>query len=358
MNYRDIYVGIDGSELSNAAAQYAISIGRADDAKLHGSHVYAAKLHERRFKMMEGGLPEEYREENALEHQRNIHDSLITQGLELITDSYLCAMEQSCRESGIPFCGVSLEGKNWRELAKDINAKDYDLIVLGGHGVGRVAVSQLGTVTERLLRRVRRDVFICNKSMEENGSDEVVVCLDGSSRSWGALKRGLALAKSFQKKMIAISCFDPYFHYAMFSAINRVITDKAREVFKFEEQEKLHEDIIDSGLAKIYQSHLDVAKRIGGAEGLEISTQLLDGKAYAKILEFIGQRSPWLVLMGRIGIHSDEDMDIGGNTENVCRLAECNVLVVETKYSPPQEYLAEATVTWTKEASGKMNLVP
>lgn len=43
-----------------------------------GIHAYAAKLHDRRFRQMEGGLPEGYREERELEHQREVHDELIT----------------------------------------------------------------------------------------------------------------------------------------------------------------------------------------------------------------------------------------------------------------------------------------
>ena len=108
MNYRKIYVGVDGSELATAATRYAIEIGKAYGAELFGSHVYAAKLHDRRFKMMEGGLPEEFREEAVLEDQRNVHDSLITQGLELITDSYLQSMQAECDASNVAFSAISL----------------------------------------------------------------------------------------------------------------------------------------------------------------------------------------------------------------------------------------------------------
>ncbi len=356
--YIKICVALDNSELSNEAMHLSVKIGKQNKGELFGSHVYAAKLHDKRFRTMEGGLPEEYQKENVLGKQRKVHDSLITKGLGLITDSYLEVMTTLCRESDIPFTGISLEGRNFEELAKDINSHDYDLVVLGGHGIGRVTSSLLGTVTERVLRRVRRDILICKKKEEENQSDKIVVCLDGSSRSWGALKRGIQLAKAFQKKLIVISVFDPYFHYTMFNSLSNVLSDKARRVFKFEEQEKLHEDIIDSGLAKIYQAHLDIAKKIARDDEIEIDTRLLDGKAFEKILEFIDKVSPWLVVMGRIGIHSDDDMDIGGTTENICRLAPCNLIIADIEFKPPAEYQAEETITWTKEAKSEMSSVP
>jgi nucleotide-binding universal stress UspA family protein len=356
--YARIYVGLDSSGPSNEAMALALQLGKATGAEMIGSHVYAAKMHDNRFRAMEGGLPEEFQKEKELNRQRKIHDSLITKGLELITDSYLEVMEKACKENGLRFTANSLEGKNWKAMAEDIQSHDYDLVVLGAHGIGRVGNSQLGTVAERLLRRVRRDVMLCRVKAAENVSDTIVVCLDGSTRSWGGLERALDLAKTHGKKVVAVSAFDPYFHYAMFKSLNKTLTEKARKVFKFEEQEKLHEDIIDSGLAKIYQSYLNIAKRLAAEAGVEIETHLLDGKPFEKILQFVRKSPPWLLVMGRIGFHSDEDMDIGGNTENLCRLAPCNILVTDFQAKPPVEFQAEETVAWTKEALAKMERIP
>ena len=333
--YARIYVGLDSSGLSDEAMALSIEIGKRHGAEMIGSHVYAAKMHDNRFRAMEGGLPAESQEEKELDRQRKVHDSLITKGLELITDSYLEAMAEACAGNGLRFTAVSLEGKNWKAMAEDIDAHDYDLVVLGAHGIGRVSESPLGTVAERLLRRVRRDVLLAKVAAEENRSEEILVCLDGSTRSWGGLRRALQLGKAFGKKVTAVSAFDPYFHYAMFKSLNRTLTEKARKVFKFEEQEELHENIIDSGLAKIYQSYLNIARRMAEEEGVAIETHLLDGKPFEKILQRVRQSPPWLLVMGRIGFHSDEDMDIGGNTENLCRLAPCNILVVDAAAKQP-----------------------
>lgn len=356
--YADIYVGLDSSGPSDEAMALAITIGKKLGAAMTGSHVYAAKMHDNRFRAMEGGLPEEFQKEKELNRQRKIHDTLITKGLELITDSYLEAMAKACAEADLEFTGVSLEGKNWKALADDIDVHDHDLVVMGAHGIGRVGNSQLGTVAERLVRRVKRDLLLVKVPEAENLSDEILVGLDGSERSWGALRRSLQLAKAFGKKVTAVSAFDPYFHYAMFKSLNRTLTEKARKVFKFEEQEKLHEDIIDSGLAKIYQSYLNIAKRMAAEEGVEIAIELLDGKPFEKILQRVRKSPPWLLALGRIGFHSDEDMDVGGNTENLCRLAPCNILVVDAKAKPPAEYQAEETVAWTKEARARLDRIP
>lgn len=356
--YKQIYVPVDNSDLSNAAVRLAIQIGSVNKSKLIGSHVYAAKLHDQRFRTMESGLPAQYHEENELEKQRKVHDSLITKGLELITDSYLGIMAANCGKADLDFKGVSLEGKNWQELVRDISRNDYDLIVMGAHGLGRVPGSLLGSVTERVVHRVKKDLLVVKNKEEENLSNRIVVCLDGSDRSYGALKVAMDLAVKFDKKIEAISAFDPYYHYVMFDSLNDVLTEKARKVFKFEEQEKLHEDIIDSGLAKVYQANLDIAKRLADDEKLEIGTKLLDGKAWQKILEYVQKDPPWLLVLGRTGIHNEEEIDLGSNSENILRMAPCNIFLTETKYRPPVEYLADETIIWTKEATAKMAMVP
>ncbi len=78
--YKKIYVPVDNSAHSNRAIESAVRLGKVFEAELVGSHIYAARMHDYRFKQMEYSLPEEYLEENELERQRKIHDSLITIG--------------------------------------------------------------------------------------------------------------------------------------------------------------------------------------------------------------------------------------------------------------------------------------
>src|SRR5467141_662561 len=136
--YRHIYVPVDNSDYSNRAIDLAVELGRAFGARLTGMHVYAARLHDYRFRQMEYTLPEEYLDEVELERQRKIHDSLITMGLKLISDSYLDPMARKCKEAGLEFEPRMMDGKHHVEILRDISASDYDLVVIGALGVGRV----------------------------------------------------------------------------------------------------------------------------------------------------------------------------------------------------------------------------
>ncbi|UVT15460.1 MAG: universal stress protein [Nitrospira sp.] len=356
--YKTIYIPVDNSDHSNSAVDVGVHLAKTFGSKIVGSHVYAAKMHDKRFKQMEAGLPEEYHDEKELDRQRQIHDSLITRGLQIITDSYLDYVDKKCTEANLPIERRSLEGRNWKVLAEDINTNGYDLVIMGALGVGAVKDSVIGSNTERVVRRVRNSDMLIIKNIQPLNGGKIVVAVDGSPYSFGGLMTGLALGKAFNMPVEAISAFDPYFHYAAFHSISGVLNEEAGKVFRFKEQEKLHEEIIDSGLAKIYQSHLDISREIAQAEQTDVKTTLLDGKAFEKIIQYVRKDVPALLIVGRIGVHSDEDMDVGSNTENLLRSAPCNVLISNRKYVPPIDTQAEYTIAWTEEALRRMEKIP
>ena len=118
--YKRIFVPVDNSEHSMSCINMAVHLAKQFDSLLVGSHAYAAKLHDYRFKQMEFTLPDEYHVEGEMEKQRGIHDTLITMGLELISDSYLVVMEEICKKAQIPFEPKMYDGKNFKLIVKDI----------------------------------------------------------------------------------------------------------------------------------------------------------------------------------------------------------------------------------------------
>ncbi|RMF88431.1 MAG: universal stress protein, partial [Nitrospinota bacterium] len=311
--FKKIYVPVDNSAYSHQAVEMAIALARTWGATIVASHVYAARMHDYRFKQMEYTLPEPYQEERELERQRKIHDSLIARGLHLISTSYLDLVKARCQEAGVPYEGKVFDGKHYKVLAEDIARHDYDLVILGARGLGAVKESMLGSVCERVVRRIKRDVLVVKA--DENALDTgetILVGIDGSPQSFGGLKTALLLGKALQKPVEAVAVYDPFFHYVAFRGIVNALSEQAARVFRFHEQEQLHEEVIDTGLARIYQSHLEVARRIAHTAGMEIRLTLLTGKAFAKILHHVQQVQPWLLVLGRIGIHSQRDeMDLG-----------------------------------------------
>ncbi len=359
--YKSIYVPVDNSDHSNRAVACALGLGKAYSAKLVGCHVYAAKLHDYRFRQMEYTLPEEYIDEVELERHRKIHDSLITMVLKLISDSYLDGMSRLCGESGLAFEPRMMDGKHHTEILKDVVGSQHDLVVIGALGIGRARDSVIGSVCERVARQADRDVWVV-KHVPEPGEaerDTILVGMDGSPQSFGALMTAVDLARTFGKKVEAIAVYDPYLHYSVFNGIVNVLTEKAAKVFRFEEQNQLHEEIIDTGLAQIYQSHLEVGERMGSEAGIEIKKTLLDGKPFQKIIDHARKTNPWLIVLGRIGVHSPKDeTSLGSNAENILRAAPCDVLLSTRLEVPRLDVRAEETIRWTPEAEARMTHVP
>src|SRR5687767_15327915 len=143
---------------------------RSFSAKLVGCHVYAAKLHDYRFRQMEYTLLEEYIDEVELERQRKIHDSLITMGLKLISDSYLDGMSRLCKESSLEFEPRMMDGKHHAEILRDLDGSPHDLVVIGALGIGRARDSVIGSVCERVARQSDRDVWVVKHVPEPAGA--------------------------------------------------------------------------------------------------------------------------------------------------------------------------------------------
>ena len=356
--FKRILVALDASDHANRALEEAIRLAATSDGLITGIHAYAAQLHDRRFRQMEGGLPERYLEETEMEHQREVHDDLITRGLDIISDSYHDAAERACEEAGRPYKRLSPEGKNYRRIVEAVENGDFGLLVLGSLGLGNVPGSLIGTVCERVARRSTIDTLVIRDPEKAIGDGPIVVGLDGSAQSFGALKTAFEIGRRLQAEVHAVAAYDPYYHYVAFNKIAGVLSDEAGKVFRFKEQEKLHEELIDDGLAKIYQSHLDVARTLAAEEDAQLTLDLLDGKPYRAIGEYLEKVKASLLMVGKTGIHADAALDIGGNAENLLRIAPCHVWLGQAVFTPAIDVVAEETTTWSKEAEEMLNRAP
>ncbi|MFZ2653080.1 MAG: universal stress protein, partial [Burkholderiaceae bacterium] len=356
--YAEILLAVDSSDHANRGVEDGIALARLWGARVSAAHVYAAKMHDLRFRQMEGGLPEKFREEEELERQRGVHDDLITRGLSVIADCYMDQADRACSEAGLRFSRLALEGKNYRELTTQANSGEHDLLVLGALGVGAVAQSRLGTVCERVVRRTNIDTLVIRSPQQRIAEGPIAVAVDGSARAYGGLLSALSLAKEWSVPLHVVSAFDPYYHYVAFNRIAGVLSEAAGKVFRFREQERLHEEIIDSGLAKIYAGHLQIARDIAADYAVDIQTRLLDGKPHDVIARYLHELRPSLLVIGKLGIHADAELDIGGNAENLLRSAPCAVLLSQREFRPQVERIAEVTTTWTREAQERMRRVP
>ncbi len=414
--YREVLVPVDNSDHSHWAVDRAVELCSRSDGRITGNHVYAARLHDVRFRQLETGLPAQFQTPEEIRRQRKVHDKLIEKGLQLISDSFLDQTERRCREGGIELTRQLLEGINYEEIIREANrgagrlpsligfdpniadkydggdtvrsdvrlgddgrivAEDetqdeklagesgrvYDLLCIGAHGIGIQPQSQLGGVASRVIRKVEKDTLVVRNDRPLAGG-RWIVCVDGSSYAYKAMRVALELAREFGAKLHVCSAFDVEYHHVVFGNIKDVLSAQAAKVFKFEEQEALHNNIIDKGLLKLCQANLKRAQVMASEfPDVEIETQILIGKPFQCILQWIEELDPSLLILARHGGHRIDGTDLGSQAENLCRLAPTSVLLVGTTDVRPDdipwiEEDGEQGLEWAPDAEVRILRVP
>lgn len=414
--YREILVPVDNSAPSHGAVARAIELCRRSGGRITGNHVYAARLHDVRFRQLETGLPARFQTPEEIRRQRKIHDKLIEKGLQLISDSFLDQTEKLCRAAGIPLTRQLLEGINYEELIREANSgggrlpsligfdpniadkydgggvvrgdvrigddgrlvaedeaqdeklagssgRSYDLLVMGAHGIGQQEFSQLGGVTARVVRRVEKDTLVVRDDRPLEGG-RWMVCVDGSAYAYKAMRLALQMAAEYGASLYVCSAFDVEYHHVVFGNIKDVLSVQASKVFKFEEQEELHNNIIDKGLLKLCKANLKRA-RVMAEEypDVPVETQILIGKPFDCILRWAREIDPSILVLARHGSHRIDGTDLGSQAENLLRLARTNVLLVGTENVRPDEIPwieedGETGLEWAPEAEVRILRVP
>ena len=414
--YAEVFVPVDNSQHSDWAVDRAIELARLSKGRITANHVYAARLHDVRFRQLETGLPAQFQTPEEIKRQRKIHDKLIEKGLQLIADSFLDQVGNRCETAGVPLTRQLLEGINYEEIVREVNrgegrlpgligfdpnraagydgaervrgdvqvddagrmvaeeedeaarlagtsGRQYDLVVLGAHGLGRQHFSQLGGVVSRALRGIQKDALVVRDGRPLQGG-RIMVCVDGSSYSYMGMRRALELAQAFSASLYVCSAFDVEYHHVVFHNIKDVLSVQASKVFKFEEQEELHNNIIDKGLLKLCQANLKRAEVMAQEfPGVDVKTQILVGKPFQVVLQWAEEVQPSLMVVARHGAHRVLGTELGSQADNLVRLAPCSLLLVGTEGIRPEdipwiEEDGQAGLPWAPEAEVRILRVP
>lgn len=363
--YKNILVSVDNSIHSEYAEDIGLALSRKYNATIHGLHVYSGKFHQLRFNKLENFLPDKYQVEAVLDYQRKIHSVLIERGLEIISLEYMKRLQDKCIHHNVCFEERLVDGKNADKISQEL--QHNDVLVIGAQGLGEITnYSRIGSNTRRVLRNASKDIFITKKPCDFS---TILVGIDGSEYSFQIFKKTIDLASKFDSTVTVVSSFDPVFHRNVFSLLTNVLSGEAGKVFKFNEQQELHNLVIDKSLENLYKHHLTKAKEIAEKKGISVETELLRGKPYYSLYMKAQESNPDLIVVGRFGMHKGPYDTIGSNAENIAELADTNVLILTTSSSEPSVQKMESdepktvtkiekNVTWNKEAKNRLEHIP
>lgn len=347
---KKIILCFDNSDPSMIAAEASMDIARAFDPEVIGVHGYNASMHEGAFRIMEPTLPQKYQKEEILQRQRDVHNKLINVGMEKISLSYLNPLKDRFRGTNIHFREAVKEGKNFKVIKEIIEEERADLVMMGSHGFNSNGNGFIGSVCLRIVRSVDTNFLIVKKRINFN-NPRYVVCLDGSASAITALKRAYLLASRFDAEMHLLYVFDSALHKELFGRLKESVINREGFSFNSKEQEKIHDEFIDKGLARVGNMILeraekevlpdvsskgrlvDVAQGLGlvSEESIPIVKRVMEGHIYKRICDYAFEVGADIVFLGRTGRHYVEGIDIGSVTENVLRFSPCSVFIAQSE---------------------------
>jgi nucleotide-binding universal stress UspA family protein len=206
-----------------------------------------------------------------------------------------------------------VEGVPADAIARIANERDVDLLVLGTHGLSGFQKLLLGSVTEKVLHRVRVPMLTLSPSApEDRAFQTVVMAIDFGPESKSVVRHGVWLAEHYRAKLVAVHAVPvPYV----------VLNERTVERLGPRELARL-EEALTSDRRKELEAFLPETS------GAETKAVVKVGSPFTLLSEVMNETSSGLVVMGAGG-HGDSGMRwLGSTCHKVVRSAPCPVLVV------------------------------
>ncbi len=250
-------------------------------------------------------------------------DSLYSSAPWLMTPEIRLRAEEEMRKFLAPVREARLdhetemrEGDPWREIAGVAEEMSADLVVLGTHGRGGLERLFLGSVAEKLIRRLPCSVLtICHeegRTWEAPGLLTRILCAtDFSETSSEALSFALALADGKDARV------------TLLNAIESIPDTREPSHLGFPDLQPLREDLDRMARERLAKAIGDAGETGGRAE-----PRVAFGRAYQEILRVAAEERADLIVIGAQGHGPVEHLLSGSNAQQVVRKATCPVLTV------------------------------
>jgi nucleotide-binding universal stress UspA family protein len=235
-------------------------------------------------------------------------------------------------EARVPVQTEVREGEAWREIVAAAEELPADLVVMGTHGRGGFERLFLGSVAEKLLRRLPCPVLtVCHeegRTWEAPGLVRRILCAtDLSATSPDTIAFALSLAAKNQAQVTLLHVVEA----VPATAEPLYLPASLREELERKARQELHE----------------AAQEAAARFGVEIDERLGGGRPYAEILRVAAEERADLLVMGP-GRGVLDRLLLGSNAHHVVREATCPVLTVRplgTARPAPRESVKTGALT-------------
>ncbi|MDA8168861.1 MAG: universal stress protein [Nitrospiraceae bacterium] len=284
--YKNIIVGIDGSEFSKSALYEAASRIKSSGGNLTIVHAVS-------------------RDEEEL--------SAGSHEMRLETGRSICykARADAGPRFGVDMETIVCEGDPPEVIVRVAGEKNADLIVTGTYGKKGLKRLIMGSVTYGIITKSHSDVLVVKNPCPEckGRYDSILVSYDGSDFGKKALRRASELARADGAQLSVIYVIPRY--------------EEMMDFFKT--------DAIKKSLRQEAEKIMSEARKIVSetCPGMELKTEVGEGQPDREIVESALELKNALIVMGSHGWRGVSKAIIGSTTERVILSAPCPVLVVK-----------------------------
>ena len=240
---------------------------------------------------------------------------LIGQQSEQITTQLLDRTRQDLQDlandlaaSGLAAPAIHLAvGQVLNEIASRVDALDAGLVVVGAHGAGFVEEALLGSIAERLLRKIRHPLLVVRRPAAQ-AYQRVLVPVDFSGWSREALRLALAIAPQAEITVI-------HAYLVPFESKLRLAGVNEGEILQYraEAQDKARSEM------KRLLASLELAPE-------NVRRVIVHGDAAPSILQQVEKDQTDLIVMGKHGNSPLEELLLGSTTKHILAEARVDVL--------------------------------
>jgi nucleotide-binding universal stress UspA family protein len=279
--FNRILVAVDGSESSLNALRQTFPLARAE-----GSTIKVAAV-----------VPPHEGELRLVGVRQNV--------AEMMSEPYVNALKDAqelADAAGVRVETILEHGEPHETIVELAEAERCDLIVVGVRGCNPADQVLLGSMTARVIGYSHTDILVVPKD-SHMGLDHILVSVDGSESSKGAVKSAIELHRSYGSAVTVLAVADiPPHIYGVDPSVAEALMGKARK-------------------------HLDEAVGQALAAGVQVEPLLREGEPPQLIVQLARETKSNLIVMGSHGRTGLKRLLMGSVTERVVGHAGCPVLV-------------------------------
>lgn len=279
--YNKILVAVDGSEASKNALRQSFQL--AVDEKKWITVV---------------AVNPPYQGDLDLIGISNISEILKGQGAKILEDATKIAEFEKAS------INVRLEeGEPFEKIVEVAEEENYELIMLGRHGLSGIERALMGSVTARVIGHFKGKTLIIPED-KSIGWKNILVPSDGSKYSEAAVDEAINYAKSYGGSLKIVSA-----------------------VYTNDEFLANAPDVVEKMVKKAMTGIENVKNRIQ-QEGVDVETFVREGEPYKIIIDLAEKLNTDTIIMGSHGRTGLQRIFMGSVTSRVIGYAPCPVMVI------------------------------